>query len=208
MLFNLFAITTVVALTFVKIFPFSSQLFAAAAALAFSLFLDGGRWRSWFEVQDGWLRTISWGVIGGVVVIAADSALFSVYTLLGMEPMRLGRFAAVRGNLGELFQWLILIWLFIGLTEELISRAFLIDRWLQVLPHGKLSIALAIVLSSITFSIVHYYEGPAGLISNLVAGLIFGTLYALRRRTLASNVIAHSLADSLGLIAIYFGLVS
>ena len=83
--------------------------------------------------------------------------------------MHLDRFAAVRGNLGELFQWLILIWLFIGLTEELISRAFLIDRWLQVPPRGKSSMALAIVLSSITFSIVHYYEGLAGLISNLVA---------------------------------------
>jgi membrane protease YdiL (CAAX protease family) len=77
-----------------------------------------------------------------------------------------------------------------------------------VLPASSLATALAILASSLTFSLVHYYEGLAGVISNFVAAVILGSLYALRRRTLGSNVIAHSLADSVGLFAIYFGWVS
>jgi len=205
---RLVAIATVVALTFVKIFPFSSQLFAAAGALAFTWLLGSRGIHSWFEVKDGWLTTVGWGVLGGLAVVAADAATFSAYPLLGIAPMRLDRFADVHGHWGELLEWLVVIWLLVGVTEELISRAFLIDQWLEVLPTSRTSTALAILASSVTFSLVHYYEGLAGVISNFIAALILGSLYALRRRTLGSNVIAHSLADSLGLVAIYFGWVS
>jgi membrane protease YdiL (CAAX protease family) len=115
---------------------------------------------------------------------------------------------AVHGNLQELLKWLILIWVVVGVTEELISRAFLIDQWQDVLPGGKAATGLAITLSALTFSAVHYYQGLTGLISNFVAGLLLGALYVLRRRTLPSNVIAHSLADSLGMLAIYFNWVA
>jgi hypothetical protein len=112
----------------------------------------------------------------------------------------------VRGNLQDLLEWLVLIRLVVGLTEELISRAFLVDQRQDLLPAGKASTGLAVTLSTLTFSAVHYYQGWTGLISNFVAGLQFGALYVLGGRTLASNVIAHALADSLGLLAIYFNL--
>ena len=50
--------------------------------------------------------------------------------------------------------------------------------------------------------------GWTGLISNFVAGVLLGAIYVLRSRTLPSNVIAHALADSLGLVAIYLNLVA
>ena len=51
MFLPLIAIATVVALTFVMIFPFSSQLFAAGGVLAFSFLLGGRRVSSWFELR-------------------------------------------------------------------------------------------------------------------------------------------------------------
>ena len=104
-------------------------------------------------------------------------------------------------------KWLALIWLLVGITEELISRAFLIDQWQDLLPVGKTSTGLAVTLSALTFGAVHSYQGWTGVISNFVAGLLLGALYVLRSRTLPSNVIAHALADSFGLLAIYFNLV-
>jgi membrane protease YdiL (CAAX protease family) len=202
------AIAAVVALTFVKIFPFSSQLFGALGALAFGVAAGDGRVRRWFHPCQSWPRTIAWGMIGGVAVFATDALLFSIYPVLGLTPVKLDRFAAVHGDLQELLSWLVLIWLVVGVTEELISRAFLIDQWQDVLPAGKASTGLAVTLSALTFSAVHCYQGWTGLISNFVAGLLLGALYVLRRRTLPSNVIAHALADSLGLLAIYFNLVA
>jgi hypothetical protein len=202
------AIAVVVALTFVKIFPFSSQLFGALGALAFGAAARDGRVRRWFRPFQGWPRTVAWGIAGGLAVFATDALLFSIYPVLGLIPVKLDRFAAVHGNLQELLKWLVLIWLVVGVTEELISRAFLIDQWQDVLHAAKASTGLAVTLSALTFSAVHYYQGLTGLISNFVAGLLLGALYVLRSRTLPSNVIAHALADSLGLLAIYLNLVA
>ena len=202
------AIAVVVALTFIKIFPFSSQLFGALGALAFGAAAGDGRVRRWFRPCQSWPRTIAWGIVGGLAVFATDALLFSIYPVLGLTPAKLDRFAAVHGNLQELLKWLALIWLLVGITEELISRAFLIDQWQDLLPVGKTSTGLAVTLSALTFGAVHSYQGWTGVISNFVAGLLLGALYVLRGRTLPSNVIAHALADSFGLLAIYFNLVS
>jgi len=113
-------IVVVVGLTFVKVFPFSSQFFGALGALAFGAGARDGRLQLWFRPSQSWPRT----------------------------------------------------------------------------------------LSALTFSAVHYYQGWAGLISNFAAGVLLGALYVLRSRTLPSNVIAHALADSLGLVAIYLDVVA
>jgi membrane protease YdiL (CAAX protease family) len=202
------AIAAVVTLTFIKIFPFSSQLFGALGALAFGAAAGDGRVRRWFRPCQGWPRTIAWGIVGGLAVFATDALLFSIYPVFGLTPVKLDRFAAVHGNLQELLKWLALIWLLVGITEELISRAFLIDQWQDLLPVGKTSTGLAVTLSALTFGAVHSYQGLTGVVSNFVAGSLLGALYVLRSRTLPSNVIAHALADSFGLLAIYFNLVS
>ena len=208
MIFNLVAIAAVVALTFVKVFPFSSQLFAALGAMAIGIYRSDGRVQRWFRIDHDWRSMIAWGVVGGLAVIAADAALYSIYPLLGIAPAKLDRFASVRGNLFELLEWLALIWTIVALTEELISRAFLIDQWTDLLPAGRVASALAVVFSSMTFSALHVYQGMAGAISNFVAGVILGVIYLQRGRTLGSNVIAHAIADSLGLVAIFLGLAA
>jgi hypothetical protein len=76
---KLAAIATVVALTFLKIFPFSSQLFGAIAAVAFGAATGDGRVQRWFHPYRGWPRTIAWGIVGGVAVFAVDALLFSIY---------------------------------------------------------------------------------------------------------------------------------
>src|SRR5262249_40358530 len=153
------AIVVVVALTFVKIFPFSSQLFGALGALAFGAAAGDGRLRRWFYPCQGWPRTIAWGVGGGLALFTIDALLFSIYPVLGLVPVKLDRVAAVHGNLQELLKWLVLVWVVVGVTEELISRAFLIDQWQDALPAGRASTGLAVTLSALTFSAVHYYQG-------------------------------------------------
>jgi len=143
-----------------------------------------------------------------VVIFGMDALLFTLFPWFGIAPVKLDRFAAVRGDLGAMAGWLALIWLVVAFTEELISRAFLIDQWVEILWSKRpgMVTALSVGLSALTFSAVHFYEGWAGLISNFVAGILFGVLYVLRGRTLGSNVIAHGFADSFAIVAIYLGL--
>lgn len=58
----------------------------------------------------------------------------------------------------------------------MISRSFLIDQWLDILPVGRSSTPLSILFSAVTFSPVHYYERAAGIVSNFVIGILLGAL--------------------------------
>jgi hypothetical protein len=87
--------------------------------------------------------------------IAVDAALFEIYALLNLEPVKLDRFASLHGNWRELLRCLAIIWIVVGLTKEIISRAFMINQWLSVLPASRFAAALSVGLSAATFSAVH-----------------------------------------------------
>lgn len=198
-------IALVIALGFVKLFPFSSHLFATLGVVACLWLRGDAAHKRWFaRAKLG--QTLAWGVVAGVCVIAADAGLSALYPLLGLAEPDYGRFSDLPGHPLLLVGWLVAIWGFVALTEEVISRGFLIDRWLALLPAHASAPALAVIASSVSFGLVHFYEGTAGVISNIEVGLLFGTLYILRKRTLWSNVIAHGVADSIAMVAFYFRL--
>jgi membrane protease YdiL (CAAX protease family) len=199
-------IALVIALGFIKIFPFSSHLFATLGVVVCLWLRRDAAHRRWFA-RGKLVETLVWGVGGGICVIAADAGLQALYPLLGLAEPDYGRFSDLPGHPLLLVGWIAAIWGFVALTEEVISRGFLIDRWIVLLPAHPTAPALAVVASSVSFGLMHFYEGTAGVLSNIEAGLLFGALYILRKRTLWSNAIAHGVADTVALVAFYFRLV-
>jgi hypothetical protein len=203
---SLAEIALVDALGLVKLFSFSSHLFATAGVV-------GCLWARGEPAQRRWFArarigpTLLWGIGGAACILLADEALGALYPLLGLAEPDYGRFRDLPGHPWLLVGWLCAIWGFIAVTEEVIGRGFVIDRWLEVLPRHRLSTTIAVAASAISFGLMHLYEGTAGVLSNVEAGLLFGLLYVLRKRTLWSNVIAHGIADSVAMLAFYFHLV-
>jgi membrane protease YdiL (CAAX protease family) len=87
-----------------------------------------------------------------------------------------------------------------GIYEEL-TRVFLLTRLWNIHP----SVAFrwfAIFLSAAIFGLGHMYQGPAGIISTGISGLILAVYYYFSGRVIPM-MIAHYLHDALQIAAIY-----
>lgn len=87
-----------------------------------------------------------------------------------------------------------------GIFEEL-TRIFLLSRLWKIWENPIWCWA-TVLLSGILFGLMHSYQGPAGVLSTGISGLIMGIFY-LRFGRIFPMVIAHYLHDALQFITIY-----
>lgn len=78
-----------------------------------------------------------------------------------------------------------------GFAEELAMRSYLVTRVTELLG----SAVVAVVVISVLFALYHSYQGRYGVISALVAGLVFGTYFAQTKR-FWPIMISHFLLDA------------
>jgi membrane protease YdiL (CAAX protease family) len=75
-----------------------------------------------------------------------------------------------------------------------------------VFPGSKLGTAIVLLISSTIFGIVHWVEGPLGIMNTFIMGLILGAVYLRSGRNLWITIIAHGLANSIRFLFLYLGL--
>jgi membrane protease YdiL (CAAX protease family) len=85
----------------------------------------------------------------------------------------------------------------VALSEETIFRGYLIRRCRALTA----SAPVAVVLSSIIFSIGHGYEGTAGVVTVGAMGVILAVIY-LWRQSLVAPIVIHFLQDFLSVIVL------
>ena len=91
-----------------------------------------------------------------------------------------------------------------GFGEETVFRGFFFQRLDRLLGTGRAALAATVLLTSGLFAIAHYYDqGLPGVEQAAVIGLVFGTIYAVRRR-LWLPMVAHSAFDLTALALIYW----
>lgn len=169
---------------------------------------------SWSKIglgkpASGWKTALAGigSLIGAVVIFMATQIIaFVILNALGMVPAEVdqSRFNPVVGNLSLFILMVILSWTTIAFGEELFYRAFLISRLVDHTIVGK---GLAIVISGIIFGLVHFAEGPIGMLSNGAFGLFFGWIYLRSGRNLWVTVIGHGLINTLRFVLLYYGMV-
>ncbi len=86
--------------------------------------------------------------------------------------------------------WMVLMYGFSAMAEEIVTRAYLITRFTRLLR----SQLAAIVVAATMFASSHAYQGPAGVINAMLFGLLFGAAFLLIR-SIWPLVIAHALAN-------------
>ena len=112
-------------------------------------------------------------------------------------------------GLGDLFStlagnpWLLALFLgpvlFIGVAgSEELTRMFFITRWKNI-SSSKLWLGLGVFLSAALFGLNHVAQGPAGVISVTLNGLIM-VLWYLRFGRIFHLVVAHYLYDAVQII--------
>ncbi|HEY6307983.1 MAG TPA: CPBP family intramembrane glutamic endopeptidase [Candidatus Angelobacter sp.] len=160
----------------------------------------------WSEI--GFVRPKSWAgelAIGLVLGCALKLVLKSVVMpLLGADPVN-HAYHSVVGNRAAIPGILLTI-LLAGIGEETLFRGYLFERLTELLGRGVGALTIIVLLTSVWFGMNHFVlMGRAGAENAAIAGLVFGTIYAITKR-LWLLISAHLAADSLAFAIIYFGL--
>lgn len=155
-------------------------------------------------------RTVGYGVgagVGAIVVFVVVQALVvGGLAALGVTLPALdeSRFNPVAGNPALFALMLVLAWTTIAFGEELFYRAFLLTR---LVDHADVGEWVAVLLGGALFGLVHFAEGPVGVLSNGAFGVLFGLIYLRSGRNLWITVVGHGLVNTLRFTLLYLGLV-
>lgn len=177
-----------------------ASTFAAMIVATILLRRSGAGWGDLgFRWPTNWLATgaISVAVFVAFLAIAgASSALADVwFEDIGAS----GRFDFVEGNLPAYLLIMALVWTHGSFFEELLFRAFVISKLIDLLPSSRRAGIFAVVLAAIFFGYRHfYYQGAHGALVTGSIGLVFGLIYLkLRHTTIIPLIIVHGVANSI-----------
>lgn len=158
----------------------------------------------------GWLRMLGRGALWGIALqILSTAAVEPLLTALTGEGADLGAFAHLNGNAGALASMLLVTWGLVVWIEEGLFRAVLIPTLSVALGASFVSrtrtVWVAVVLAAVGFALAHVYQGATGVGATGVAGAVLGVLFVREGGRLWAGAVAHGVANTLALVALYLG---
>lgn len=87
--------------------------------------------------------------------------------------------------------------------EEVIYRAFLINRISELGLDGKSGRIITVIMSSVIFGLVHYEWGAMGIVQTGFMGLALGICYIKMKRRLWIMILAHAYMDIILMVQMY-----
>jgi membrane protease YdiL (CAAX protease family) len=108
-----------------------------------------------------------------------------------------------KGNIGMLILTLGGVYIASSFGEEVIYRAFLINRISELGQKTKNATIIAVILSSIIFGLIHYDWGPMGIVQTGFMGLVLGICYVKLKKRLWILILAHAYMDTILMLQLY-----
>jgi len=153
----------------------------------------------------GFLKVFGWSLIVCVLGVAGfilGSVLMANVTGIP-EAADFSKYDFLKDNLGGLFLTLGGVYIVSSFGEEVVFRAFLINRIEQIGALSKYGTAMAVVLSSMIFGLAHYEWGPMGMVQTAFMGLAMGVCYIKFKRRIWILVLAHVYMDTILMVQMY-----
>ncbi len=169
----------------------------------------GWNWRG-----IGLARPASWGRTALQAVGAALAALAILVALQMIVFMLVGpagpasdqsEYDPISGNLALLLGMLAVSWTFVAFGEEMLIRAFLTSAMARPFQQTRVTVALAVAGSSVTFGLMHLSWGWMGVLETTLFGLVLGTAYIRSGRNLWVTIIAHGFVNTMKFLLLYSG---
>jgi membrane protease YdiL (CAAX protease family) len=137
-------------------------------------------------------------IIGAVIFVPFTFAMGFVeraFQAGGLSaPSQPAQSLMAKGGIWQSILGIILV-IIVAFSEETIFRGYLIRRFRMITS----SPLVAVLLSSLIFSLGHRYEGTAGVATVFVMGVIFAVIY-LWRKSLVAPMVMHFLQDFIGIV--------
>jgi membrane protease YdiL (CAAX protease family) len=156
-----------------------------------------------------WRRTVLLGLGIGVAYDAADIlAILPALRWLTGQGVKLGELSALRGNVGALLLWLAVTWLLAAFPEEMAYRGYALNRIADLFGRSRAAFAVSAILVGILFGFAHTAQGLAGVLDNVLAGLLFSALYLASGRNLWLPILVHGVVDTTSLVLLFLGVTT
>jgi membrane protease YdiL (CAAX protease family) len=159
-------------------------------------------WRDLGYVRPkSWVRAVAIGVVFGVALKLVMKAI--VMPLFGAPPIN-EAYHFLAGNTAALpgMVWLIVVGA--GFGEETVFRGYLFERFRRLLGDSVSARTFIVLFTSAWFGIIHYpFQGLPGAEQATVVGLVFGTIFAIKRQ-IFPLMVAHVAFDLMALALIYW----
>ena len=214
-LIDLMAILVTLIIVKQTLLPFS--FLYAGPASTFSAMVVGTlllrrRGLSWADLglrwPESWLKTVGLTVLAIVMVISCMGLVGAVADMLLEDVRASGRFDHVEGDPLAYLVMMFLVWTHASFFEELLFRAFVINRASSFLGGGFKADVIAAVFSAVFFGYRHYYyQGMNGALTTGAVGLTFAILYLwFGRQNILPLILSHGMINSLGMTMRFLGL--
>jgi membrane protease YdiL (CAAX protease family) len=119
------------------------------------------------------------------------------------ESANMSGYDYLKDNIGMLLLTLGGVYIVSSFGEEVIYRAFLINRISELGQETKKATIIAVIFSSIIFGLVHYEWGPMGIVQTGFMGLALGICYIKLKRRLWILILAHAYMDTILMVQMY-----
>ena len=119
------------------------------------------------------------------------------------ESADMSGYAYLENNIGMLILTLVGVYIVSSFGEEVIYRAFLINRLSELGKETKTATIIAVMCSSIIFGLVHYDWGPMGIVQTAFMGLVLGICYIKIKKKLWILILAHAYMDTILMVQMY-----
>jgi membrane protease YdiL (CAAX protease family) len=188
-------------------FPLPVVLFFLVAWA--SLRLRSLHWRDvGLRRPDKWLPTLVLALLIGIGYQLLDILLIGpLLERLTGQAVDLSQFAGLQGSLPALIISLLLTWTEAAFIEEMFFRGYLLNRLTDLFGNQRVGVILALVISSLAFSLFHGYQGITGILDTFLGGMLLGLLYLYARRNLWLPILTHGIIDTMAFILIFLGLI-
>lgn len=152
------------------------------------------------------LRTLGRSLL--VCVIAGAAYVLGTVIMMNFsgapETADMSNYDYLRNNFFLFLITLLGVYIVSSFGEEVIYRAFLINRFTELglnTKHGKI---IAVILSAVVFGLVHFEWGLTGVVSTGFMGFAMGLFYLKFNKNIWILVLAHAYLDTILLVPLFF----
>jgi membrane protease YdiL (CAAX protease family) len=146
------------------------------------------------------------GVLVGIGMEALE--LFATQPLLTKllnKGPDLHEYHRLVGNAQLLILGIVLAWVLAAFGEETVWRGYLMNRFAEIFGRSPIGWIAAAILVTLLFGVAHFFQGPTGIIENVIDGAILAGVYFATGRNLWPPIIAHGIQDTIDVLLIYLG---
>jgi membrane protease YdiL (CAAX protease family) len=148
---------------------------------------------------ESWSKTIKMALFAMLIVQIVGTLQFT----LSKTPQDLSSYQEAMTP-WRLLGWIVIAWTTAGFGEEIIWRGFFMKQIARLFDEQKRSSwVIGLVLTSVGFGLVHFHQGPGGMLGNGFLGFVYGIFYLVSGRNLWVTIIAHGLTGSITFILLY-----